>query len=113
MNTVAVIGSRSFNNFDLLKATLANLSIDSIISGGAKGADSLAKKYASDHSIPIQEILPEYKKYGRVAPIKRNESIVLLSNLVIAFWDGKSKGTKYSIDFAKKKNIPVTIILSN
>ena len=73
-----------------------------IISGGAKGIDTLAEKYAEEHNIPKLIIKPEYEKYRRSAPLKRNEIIVDISDIVIAIWDGKSRGTKYAIDYAKK-----------
>ena len=46
--------------------------------------------------------LPEYSRYGRGAPLKRNPQIIEYADVVIAFWDGKSKGTKYVIDNCKK-----------
>jgi hypothetical protein len=54
--------------------------------------------------------VPEYRKYGRGAPLKRNIQIITYSNLVLAFWNGKSRGTKFVIDGCKKRAIPVKII---
>ena len=90
---VAVIGSRGL--------TVSNLGdylpcdTTEIISGGAKGVDTCARDYALSHGIKITEYLPEYKKYGRAAPLKRNITIIQNADLVLAFWDGKSKGTKF------------------
>ena len=53
--------------------------------------------------------LPEYSRYGRAAPLKRNITIIENADLVLAFWDGKSHGTKYVIDNCVKRNIPVKI----
>ena len=81
-----------------------------IISGGAKGADSLARQYANEHAIAIVEYKPEWDKYGRAAGFIRNTDIVNNSDMIIAFWDGKSKGTKHSIGLAHKLNKQVIII---
>lgn len=108
---VAVVGSRTFNDYLLLLNTLDSIPIDSIVSGGARGADSLAKKYAEASGLLIVEYLPEWDKYGRRAGFIRNVQIVDNSDLVIAFWDGISKGTGHSIDYARKIGKPLKVIL--
>lgn len=108
---VAIIGSRNLavNNLgDYLP-----LGTDEIISGGAKGIDSCAKKYALEHGLKLTEFLPKYKEYGKAAPIIKNKLIVEAAQLVLAFWDGKSRGTRYTIDYAKKLGIEVKIIMFN
>lgn len=107
---LAVVGSRNFNEYDLLESHLNSLLPSQIIPGGAKGADSLAEQYAEKYSISIHVFKPDWKKYGRGAGIVRNKEIVDAADHVLAFWDGKSKGTKSSIDHARKNNKPVTII---
>ena len=105
---VAVIGSRNLkieNLGEYLPTETAE-----IVSGGAKGVDSDARKYAEDNNLPMTEFLPEYNRYGRGAPLKRNLQIIEYSDLVIAFWDGKSTGTKYVIDNCRKLNVPVRIV---
>ena len=105
---VAVIGSRSL--------TIPNLGdylpqdTTEIISGGAKGVDTCAKEYAFSHDIKIREYLPEYEKYGRAAPLKRNITIIQNADLVLAFWDGKSKGTKFVIDSCEKLGAEVRVV---
>ncbi len=84
-----------------------------IISGGARGVDASAREYAQRHGLKLTEYLPEYSKYGRSAPLKRNLTIIENADLVLAFWDGLSRGTKYVIDNCKKRNIPVEIHLLN
>lgn len=83
---------------------------DSIISGGAKGTDTYAKKFAKKYHIPYYEYLPEYKRYGIKAPLVRNKLIVDNADAVLAFWDGESRGTKYTIVYANKIGKPVKII---
>ena len=105
---VAVIGSRGLTIDDLGKYLPEDTT--EIVSGGAKGIDSCAKEYALAHNIKLTEFLPDYKRYGRgAAPLKRNLQIIEYSDIVLAFWDGTSKGTKYVIDNCKKMNIKVII----
>lgn len=105
----AVIGSRNFIISDLGKYLPNNTT--EIISGGARGVDTVAKKYALSHGLKLTEFLPKYEKYGRSAPLKRNITIIENSDLLLAFWDGKSCGTKFVIDNCKCKNIPIKIFL--
>lgn len=107
-----VIGSRSFNDYNLLCNILSNYSIDEIISGGAKGADSLAIKYAKDNNIKFIEYYPDWSK-GNHAGFLRNQQIVDASDIIIAFWDGKSNGTRDSIKKAKQQNKLVIVINYN
>jgi len=105
---VAVIGSRNVtvpNLGDYLPAECSE-----IVSGGARGVDSSAKEYAQEHGIKLTEFLPDYSKFGRGAPLKRNIQIIEYSDTVLAFWDGKSRGTKYVIDNFAKLGKPVQII---
>jgi len=106
-----ITGSRTFNDKELLFSELNKLNFDLLISGGAKGADQLAEEFVRCHNIPIDQHKPDYKKYGRGAPIVRNKEMVELCDTVIAFWDGKSKGTKSTIDYAKKLGKEIRIIL--
>ena len=97
---VGVVGSRS--------KTIQNLEnylpkdTSEIVSGGAIGIDTCARIYAKGKGIKLVDFLPDYKKYGRGAPLKRNNLIVEYADVVVAFWDGISRGTKYTINFAEK-----------
>ncbi len=106
---VAIIGSRNLKVSDLEKY-IPEGAIE-IVSGGAKGIDSCAKDYAVKNKIKITEFLPDYNKYGRVAPLKRNDLIIDYADVVLAFWDGKSRGTKYVIENCKKKGKQIKIYL--
>lgn len=107
---VAVIGSRGLTVDNLGDYLPENTT--EIISGGAKGIDACAKEYANANGIRLMEFLPEYEKYGKNAPLKRNITIIENADLVIAFWDGKSRGTKFVIDKCQAlgKNLQVIII---
>lgn len=109
---VAVIGSRSFIDKDLLYKTLDQVENKSlIVSGGTAGTDRLGEKYALDKSIPVKIFKPDWNTFGIRAGFIRNELIIKEAELVIAFWDGKSKGTKHSLDLAKKYNKQVMTVL--
>jgi len=81
--------------------------------GGAKGADTLASIYAKEHNIPIIVYKPNWKKYGRSAGIIRNKDIVNYCDKLVAFWDGKSKGTLNSINLSKKDDKLLEIVKHN
>ena len=104
---VAVIGSRGLTINDLGKYLPENTT--EIVSGGAKGIDTCARNYALSHDLKLTEFLPEYNKYGRGAPLKRNLQIIEYADVVIAFWDGKSRGTKYVIDNCKKQGVQLDV----
>lgn len=104
---VAVIGSRGLH-VDHLEDYLP-AGVTEIVSGGARGVDACARGYALAHGLKLTEFLPEYEKYGRGAPLRRNITIIEYADLVLAFWDGKSRGTKYVIDNCEKRNIPVAV----
>ena len=107
---VAIIGSRSFIDYELLKENLSGFKISKMVSGGAKGADSLGERYALENGIPILIFKPDWKKYGRGAGIVRNRQIVEAADFVIAFWDGTSKGTQSAIEISKKAGKGVRVI---
>ena len=109
---LAIIGSRTFTDYQKLSSELEQFSnIELIISGGAIGADSIGQQYAIEHNIPTLIFKPNWKQFGRGAGFVRNVDIVEACDIVIAFWDGISKGTKHSIDLAKKKDKVIVICL--
>ena len=97
---VAIVGSRGLADIDISKYVSPD--VTEIITGGAKGVDSLAEKYADENGIIKTVIKPNYRRYKRGAPLKRNKEIVQMSDKIIALWDGKSRGTKFTIEYAKK-----------
>lgn len=105
---VAVIGSRNITAIDLGKYLPEE--ITEIVSGGAKGVDSCAEEYAERHNIKLTEFLPEYNRYGKGAPLRRNMQIIAYADEVIAFWDGKSRGTEFVIDKCREEGKKITVI---
>jgi hypothetical protein len=140
---LAIIGSRSFEDYELLRRTIADLSwrwvstgpdgegrnrcqIDEVISGGAAGADSLGARWVEEHNkegkegwyyltydfapIKLTVFKPDWAKYGKRAGFLRNEDIVKAADMVLAFWNGSSKGTANSLAIAKRLKKPTMII---
>ena len=105
---IAVIGSRTVDGIDF--DAIGTKEGDTIISGGARGADSLAAAEARRRGLVVVEYLPEYERYGRGAPLVRNRQIVAACDRLVAFWNGKSRGTAYTIREARKNGKQVQII---
>lgn len=108
---VLVCGSRSITDFATVVTVLHQAPFDytEIIHGGAIGVDRLAEQIAKTSQIPTKVYLPDWNTHGKSAGIKRNIEMVEACDAVIAIWDGKSKGTKFTIDYAKKKGKEVFI----
>jgi len=116
MTRVIVCGSREiisaklvFNAIDKFRATRP---ITTIISGGARGVDSIAKSYALHHGVEFVEMKADWRAYGRAAGYQRNaEMLKALGNggAIVAVWDGQSKGTKHMVDIARKGGYEVVI----
>lgn len=105
---LAIVGSRICPPIDI--ASHISVKPDIIVSGGATGADTYAVEYAVRNHIPIVEYFPKYWKYGKRAPIIRNIKIVENCDFILAFWNGFSRGTKFTIDYAEKKGVPCKVI---
>ena len=105
---VAVVGSRSIFAPDI---SMYISDGDEIVSGGAVGVDSCAAEYAKKNGLKLTVFLPQYERYGRAAPMARNKKIVDYADKIIAFWDGKSKGTLSVIKYAEKTGKLCEIIL--
>ncbi len=109
---LAIIGSRSLVNLTDLGDVLPE-GVSEIVSGGARGVDSAAAAYAKEHGIKLVEFLPDYEKYGRSAPLVRNQQIVDYADEGLAFWDGVSRGTVHTIKLFKKANKPIRVLISH
>lgn len=107
---IAIVGSRNYANLRRVCEYVETLPSDTIVvSGGAAGVDTTAAVAARKRGLTVEEHLPNYKLYGRHAPIIRNGDIVANADFVAAFWDGKSRGTKNTIDRAEGLGIRVWI----
>lgn len=114
---VVVAGCRNFNEYEKAKKYI-NICISNIktkyelifLSGGCRGADTLGERYAKENGYKIERHSADWGKFGKSAGPKRNREMADAADYVICFWDGKSKGTKSMIEFAKKYNKPLKII---
>ena len=106
---LAIIGSRNLT--DIVIDEYIPDGVTEIVSGGAKGIDTIAREFANRKGISFVEFLPQYNLYGRGAPIKRNEKIARYADEVLAFWDGSSKGTEYTVRFFQKLGKKATVLL--
>ena len=104
-----IAGSRSITEFDL--APYIPPEVDLIITGGANGVDTLAEQYADAHKISKLVLRPQYGRYGRGAPLKRNEEIAAYADEALAFWDGQSRGTAHTVSLFKSLGKKVTVII--
>jgi hypothetical protein len=104
--TVAVVGGRDFTDYERMARILNPIKykIQYLVSGGAKGADQLAELYAKVYKVRIKIFEADWDTYGKKAGFLRNQDIVKEADVVIAFWNGISKGTRHTIELAKKNN---------
>lgn len=111
---VIVAGSRDFNDFELLTQKLdqlfANRKPTRILSGAARGADTLAIEYAKLRDIPCRKFPAQWRRWGRRAGMIRNREMLEHADALVAFWDGESRGTKHMIDIATEAEIEIRII---
>ena len=111
---VIVAGSRTFIDYGLVRDILNGLrehnNMGTIISGHARGADMLGEKYAIDYKLLLEVYPAEWDKHGNKAGFIRNEQMAKEGDLLVAFWDGKSKGTQHTIRIAKQLHKPCLII---
>jgi len=111
---IIIAGSRNFNDYNLLKTSCDNLLTQftniEIVSGTARGADKLGERYAREKGYDIKKFPANWDKFGKSAGYIRNDEMAQYADMLIAFWDGTSKGTKHMIDLANKRGIKVEIV---
>lgn len=111
--TIAIVGSRTFNDYSLLERYMDTLckgrDFTAVVSGGARGADSLGARWAMERGLELIELKADWKKYGRSAGFRRNHDIINTCDECVAFWDGQSHGTKHDIDLCNEQGKKVHI----
>ena len=117
MHKVIIAGSRDITNRTMIRdgmnAAWEEFGPYEVISGMARGVDSIAASIAANVDIKVYEMPADWDRFGKSAGYKRNESMAQLATHLIAFWDGESKGTKHMIDLGHKYDLKVTIIRSH
>ena len=114
---VIIAGGREFSDYQLLKAhcdiILSKKTKESdivIVSGKARGADTLGEQYAKEYGYSVEEHPADWDRFGKAAGYRRNKEMAENADACICFWDGKSKGTKHMIDIATEMGLPLRII---
>ena len=114
---VVIAGSRGFSNYKLLREQCNKFLREKrktsniiVVSGHARGADTLGEKYAQDEGFTLEIYPAQWKKFGKRAGYRRNEQMAEVADALIAFWDGSSKGTKHMIDIMNEKNLLVRVV---
>ena len=122
MVKVIIAGSREFNDYNFLTKkvdfllqnkidkTKPNSNIE-IVSGTAKGADTLGEKYAKERGFALKRFPANWKLYKKRAGYIRNKQMRNYADICIVFWDGKSRGSKHMIDLAKETNMPIRVVI--
>ena len=117
---VIIAGGRHFDNYELLKEKCDYLLQDKskthriiVVSGKSSGADALGERYAAEKGYKVEGHPADWKKHGRAAGPIRNEEMAKVSDALIAFWDGESRGTKSMINLGKKHGLAVTPVMIN
>lgn len=106
-----IAGSRNFEDYELLKARVEALpfKVTQVISGNARGADQMGEWWAQQNEIELRVYPANWSKYGRAAGHIRNQEMARVGDVLIAFWDGKSKGTESMINYALDKGLEVVV----
>jgi len=111
---VIIAGGRNFNDYNKLIESCDNILVNQkeveIVSGTAAGADTLGERYAQEKGYEVKKFPAQWDLYGKSAGYKRNQQMAEYADGLIAFWDGKSKGTKHMIDIANKMGLKVRVV---
>ena len=121
---VIIAGSRDFNDYELLKKSAIEIitkktmlpDLTRIVSGGARGADTLGERFANEMGLEITRFIPNWDGLGKRAGYVRNAEMAKFAvednndGMLIAFWDGQSRGTKHMIDVAKRYGLEVHVV---
>ena len=121
---IIIAGSRDFNDYELLKKSAIEIitkktmlpDLTRIISGGARGADTLGERFANEMGLEISRFIPDWDGLGKRAGYVRNAEMAKFAveddnyGVLIAFWDGQSRGTKHMIDLAKRYGLEVYVV---
>ena len=113
---VIIAGSRSFNDYTLLREHCLSVLQEKmkthrviIVSGHARGADSLGERFANELGLPSELHPAKWRLLGKAAGMVRNAEMAKCSDALIAFWDGESRGTRHMINFARKRGLDISV----
>ena len=108
-----IAGGRDFLDYSLLVHTLLTLEfeITEIVSGAARGADRMGEMWGEVTDTPVKKFPADWKKHGKPAGYIRNAEMANYADALVAFWDGKSRGTKNMIDLAYKQPLREVVVI--
>jgi len=113
MYNVIVAGGRDFNDpklhFKSILDSWFHGNFNHVVSGMARGADSMAVEYATKKGLVLDKFPADWDTHGNSAGYRRNEEMAKHSHVLLAFWDGESKGTKHMIDIALREGLEVHV----
>ena len=112
---VVIGGCRDYTDYEFFKSKLDEILTYqhgeiTMISGHCSGVDRMGERYAEEKGFRVKIFLPEWDKYGRAAGPMRNKEMVACADLIIAFWNGRSKGTSSLIQYAKIRKKELIVI---
>ena len=108
---MAIVGSRNWSDFEMIKAYVDSLNdTDTVVTGGARGVDQTAEIYARARGLPVLVFQADWDKLGKRAGMIRNRDIVAKSDRLVAFWDGISTGTQHSVSLARAAGKPCLVL---
>lgn len=111
-----IAGSREIVDYGVVKeavmraALYKGIAITEVISGGARGVDSLAISYAKEYNLPYRVMFADWDTYGRRAGYRRNEAMADVAEALVAVWDGTSSGTRHMINTALDRDLPTYVL---
>ena len=107
-----IAGSRTFIDYQLLCQTLApeRPRITHVITGGARGAELLGYRWAWKHAIRHQLFRADWERFGKSAGVRRHFQMAQAGDMLLAFWDGRSAGTRHMISCMQQLGKPVVVI---
>ncbi len=110
MKTI-IAGGRDFTDYGHMCESLGDaIGISEVVCGKARGADSLGERWAKEHDVPVKEFPANWNLYGKSAGMRRNREMAEYADMLVAFWDGKSRGTANMIQNAKALGLKVLVI---
>lgn len=113
MKKIIIAGGRDFDDFETMCTILDRIiwdPEDEIVSGTARGADTLGERYGELRGIKVTRFPADWDKYGKAAGFIRNEQMGDYATGGVVFWDGQSRGSKHMIDYLKDVNKPVKVV---
>lgn len=111
---VAIVGSREWSDLERVRSHVRGLPAGTIVvSGGARGVDTAAEQAARERGLEVRVHRPDWARHGNAAGVIRNGEIVADCTRVVAFWDGRSRGTFDTLNRAHAAGLPVEIVRAN